>query len=92
MFGAQSKTNASTSITFVSKAAMKAGIKEALRLEKMVAAVSNTRKVQKKDMHLNEYQPNIDVNPQTYQVRADGELLTCEPATILPMAQKYFLF
>lgn len=92
MFGAQSKANASTSITFVSKAAMDAGIKEALRLEKMVAAVSDTRNVQKKDLHLNTYQPNIDVNPQTYQVRADGELLTCEPATVLPMAQKYFLF
>ncbi len=92
MFGAQAKTNASTSITFVSKAAMDAGIKEALRLEKIVAAASNTRNVQKKDMRLNAYQPNIDVNPQTYQVRADGELLTCEPATILPMAQKYFLF
>ncbi len=92
MFGAQSKANASTSITFVSKAAMDAGIKEALRLEKMVAAVSDTRNVQKKDLYLNTYQPNIDVNPQTYQVRADGELLTCEPATVLPMAQKYFLF
>ena len=92
MFGAQSKTIASTSITFVSKAAMDAGIKEALCLDKMVAAVSNTRNVQKKDLHLNTYQPNIDVNPQTYQVLADGELLTCEPATILPMAQKYFLF
>ena len=92
MFGAQSKTNASTSITFVSKAAMDAGIKEALRLEKMVEAVSDTRNVQKKDLHLNTFQPNIDVNPQTYQVRADGELLTCEPSTVLPMAQKYFLF
>jgi len=92
MFGAQSKTNASTSLTFVSKAALDAGIKETLRLDKMVAAVSNTRNVQKKDLHLNTYQPNIDVNPQTYEVRADGELLTCEPATILPMAQKYFLF
>lgn len=92
MFGAQSKANASTCITFVSKAAMDAGIKEALRLEKMVAAVSNTRNVQKKDLCLNTYQPNIDVNPQTYQVRADGELLTCEPSTVLPMAQKYFLF
>ncbi len=92
MFGAQNKTNASTSITFVSKASMDAGIKEELRLEKIVAAVSDTRNVQKKDLHLNIYQPNIDVNPQTYQVRVDGELLTCEPATVLPMAQKYFLF
>lgn len=92
MFGAEIKTNASTCITFVSKAAMDAGIKETLQLNKMVAAVSNIRKVQKKDLHLNTYQPHIDVNPQTYQVRADGELLTCEPSSVLPMAQKYFLF
>ncbi len=92
MFGAQSKANSSTSITFVSKAAMEAGIKESLRLEKIIAACSNTRTVQKKDMRLNTYQPKIDVDPQNYQVHADGELLTCEPASVLPMAQKYFLF
>ncbi len=92
MFGAQSKANASTSITFVSQAAMNEGIKDKLRLEKIVAPVSNTRNVRKKDLHLNTYQPNMEVNPQTYEVRADGELLTCEPATVLPMAQKYFLF
>ncbi|MEM7401389.1 MAG: urease subunit alpha [Pseudomonadota bacterium] len=92
MFGAQGKANASTSITFVSKAAMDAGIKESLRLEKIIAACSNTRTVQKKDMPLNTYQPKIDVDPQNYQVHADGELLTCEPASVLPMAQKYFLF
>ncbi len=92
MFGAQSKANASTSISFVSQAALDAGIKESLRLEKIVAACSNTRSVQKKDMRLNTYQPKIDVDPQNYQVHADGVLLTCEPASILPMAQKYFLF
>ncbi len=92
MFGAQSKANASTSITFVSQAAMNEGIKDKLRLDKIVAPVSNTRNVRKKDLHLNTYQPNMEVNPQTYEVRADGELLTCEPATVLPMAQKYFLF
>ena len=92
MFGAQSKANASTSITFVSKAAMEAGIKESLCLEKIIAACSNTRTVQKKDMLLNTYQPKIDVDPQNYQVHADGELLTCQPASVLPMAQKYFLF
>ncbi|MEJ2115743.1 MAG: urease subunit alpha, partial [Gammaproteobacteria bacterium] len=92
MFGAQTKANSSTSITFVSKAAMDAGIKESLCLDKIIAAVCNTRDVEKKDLYLNTYQPTIDVNPQTYEVRADGELLTCEPATILPMAQKYFLF
>jgi urease subunit alpha len=92
MFGAQSKTIASTSMTFVSKAALDSGIKETLHLNKIVAAVRDTRAVEKKDLHLNTYQPNIDVNPQTYEVRADGELLMCEPATMLPMAQKYFLF
>ncbi len=92
MFGAQDKANASTSITFVSQAAADAGIKNKLRLEKSIVAVRNTRNVQKKDLHLNTYQPTMDVNPQTYEVRADGELLTCEPATILPMAQRYFLF
>ena len=92
MFGAQHKANASTSITFVSQAALNAGIKEKLHLDKKIVAVSNTRNVQKKNLHLNTYQPMMDVNPQTYEVRADGELLTCEPATVLPMAQKYFLF
>ena len=92
MFGAQDKANASTSITFVSQAALNAGIKDKLRLDKNIVAVSNTRDVQKKDLHLNTYQPEMDVNPQTYEVRADGELLTCEPATVLPLAQKYFLF
>lgn len=92
MFGAQSKANASTSITFVSKAAIDAGIKEALNLNKIVTACKNTRSVQKKDMRLNSYQPKIDVDPQNYQVHADGVLLTCEPVSVLPMAQKYFLF
>ena len=92
MFGAENKANHSTSITFVSQAALNAGIKEKLHLDKNIIAVRNTRNVQKKDLHLNTYQPSMDVNPQTYEVRADGELLTCEPATVLPMAQKYFLF
>lgn len=92
MFGAESKANVSTSVTFVSKAALDSGIQDTLKLDKHVAAVSNTRNIQKKDLHLNTYQPDIDVNPQTYEVRADGELLTCEPATEVPMAQRYFLF
>lgn len=92
MFGAQSKANASTSLTFVSKAALDAGIQDQLHLDKTIVAVSNTRGIRKKDLHLNTYQPRIEVNPQTYEVRADGELLTCEPATTVPMAQKYFLF
>ena len=57
-----------------------------------VAAVSGTRKIRKADMKLNDYQPNIEVDSQTYEVRADGQLLTCEPADVLPLAQKYFLF
>ena len=92
MFGAESKANATTSTTFVSRAALENGIKETLRLEKQVAAVSGTRTVRKKDLHLNTYQPQIDVDPQTYEVRADGELLTCEPAKVVPLAQRYFLF
>lgn len=92
MFAAENKANASTSMTFVSRAALEVGLKETLRLEKQVSAVRGTRNIGKKDLHLNAYQPRIDVDPQTYEVRADGELLTCEPATVVPLAQRYFLF
>lgn len=92
MFGAQPKPTASTSLTFVSKAALDAGIKDQLRLEKGVAAVSHTRTIRKKDLLLNTYQPDMKVDPQTYEVRADGKLLTCEPAVSVPLAQRYFLF
>ncbi len=92
MFAAENKANASTSMTFVSRAGLDNGIKDKLRLEKQVIAVNGIRNLGKKDLHLNTYQPQIDVNPQTYEVRADGELLTCEPATIVPLAQRYFLF
>ena len=92
MFGAQPKPTASTSLTFVSKAALEAGIKDQLRLEKGVAAVSHTRTIRKKDLLLNTYQPDMKVDPQTYEVRADGKLLTCEPAVSVPLAQRYFLF
>ena len=92
MFGAQPKPTASTSLTFVSKAALDAGIKDRLRLEKGVAAVSHTRTIRKKDLPLNTYQPDMKVDPQTYEVRADGKLLTCEPAVSVPLAQRYFLF
>ncbi|HEX7028224.1 MAG TPA: urease subunit alpha [Gammaproteobacteria bacterium] len=81
-----------TSITFVSKAAMDADIKQALGLQKIVAPVKNTRSVKKADMRLNDYQPKMEVDPQTYHVRADGQLLVCEPADVLPLAQRYFLF
>ena len=92
MFGSFGGAIAATSLTFVSQAAIEGGVAEQIGLQTPVAAVSNTRKIGKKDMKLNDLMPNIEVNPETYEVRADGELLTCEPATILPMAQRYFLF
>jgi urease subunit alpha len=92
MFGSYAGAMANTSITFVSKAAFKAGIAKDLHLQKQVAAVSGIRKLTKKDMKLNDVMPQMEVNPETYEVRADGELLTCEPASVLPMAQRYFLF
>jgi urease subunit alpha len=92
MFGALGLTRAATCLTFVSQAALDAGIQTKLDLKKQMAAVRNTRNISKSDMALNSYQPNIEVDSQTYQVRADGQLLTCEPAKILPLAQRYFLF
>ncbi|MCF6210793.1 MAG: urease subunit alpha [Gammaproteobacteria bacterium] len=92
MFGSFGKALDSTSMTFVSAAAMSAGIVEQLGLQKKVAVVKNCRNVKKQDLIHNSYTPHIEVNSQTYEVRADGELLTCEPATVLPMAQRYFLF
>jgi len=68
------------------------GIGGALGLKKSLVAVRGTRTIGKKDLPLNGYAPKIEVNPETYEVRADGEHLTCEPATSLPMAQRYFLF
>ena len=81
-----------TSFTFVSQAAYDAGIGETLKLNKPVAAVKNMRKLRKSDMIHNDYVPHMEVDSETYEVRADGQLLVCEPATILPMAQRYFLF
>ena len=92
MFGAFGKAIGPTSITFMSQAAVDEGIGDKLGLNKMVRAVSNCRAIGKKDMRLNDAMPTIEVDPETYEVRADGELLTCEPAEVLPMAQKYFLF
>jgi urease subunit alpha len=91
MFGAFGKALAS-SVTFVSKAALKNPAVRKLELAKPLVAVENTRKVGKRDMKNNDFLPRIDVDPETYEVRADGELLTCEPASVLPMAQRYFLF
>ncbi|MGB6014632.1 MAG: urease subunit alpha [Nodosilinea sp.] len=92
MFGSFGGAIAATSLSFVSKAAMDMGIPERLSLAKATAAVANCRSLSKADMKLNTYQPHMEVNVETYEVRADGELLTCEPADLLPMAQRYFLF
>ena len=93
MFGAIGRAMAASCITFVSGAAIEAEIGKALGLERRLAAVSNTRGgIGKKSMINNDATPVLEVDPETYEVRADGVLLTCEPATILPMAQRYFLF
>ena len=92
MFGALGGALSTTSITFVSKAAAMAEIRDELNLKKDCQAVHDTRSVSKHDMRLNDVLPSISVDSQTYEVRADGELLTCEPALSLPLAQRYFLF
>ncbi|NQU57327.1 MAG: amidohydrolase family protein, partial [Rhodospirillales bacterium] len=92
MFGAFGKSLTESSVIFVSKAAAKGEIGEQLGLSKPILSVSGTRTVTKADMVLNDYTPSMEVDPETYEVRADGELLTCEPATELAMAQRYFLF
>ncbi|TMG89569.1 MAG: urease subunit alpha [Betaproteobacteria bacterium] len=91
MFGAFGKAVAS-SVTFVSQAALKNPAVRKLELGKPLVAVKNTRKIGKRDMKQNDALPRIEVDPETYVVRADGELLACEPATELPLAQRYFLF
>ncbi len=92
MFGACGAALAATCMTFVSQAALVGGIKQKLNLQRQVVAVQNTRLIRKRDMRLNDAQPKIEVDAQTYEVRANGELLTCEPASVLPLAQRYFLF
>jgi urease subunit alpha len=92
MFGALGGARHATSVTFVSRAALEAGVPQRLGLRKRVEAIHGTRAIRKRDMVLNDALPAIDVDPQTYEVRADGQLLTCEPATSLPLAQRYFLF
>ncbi|MEL6968073.1 MAG: urease subunit alpha [Pseudomonadota bacterium] len=93
MFGAFGKAMTNSSITFVSKAAIEDGLQEKLGIEKGLAAVENTRGgISKKSLILNDATPHVEVDPETYEVCADGELLTCEPAHVLPMAQRYFLF
>ena len=93
MFGAYGKSVTKSAVTFVSQAAHEAGLQEALGVEKDLVPVNNTRGgISKSSMILNDLAPEIEVHPETYEVRANGELLTCEPATELPMAQRYFLF
>ncbi|NMG40815.1 urease subunit alpha [Chelativorans sp. ZYF759] len=93
MFGAYGKAITNSSVTFVSKAALEDGLRGKLGVEKQMVAVENTRGgIGKRTMVLNDATPHVEVDPETYEVRADGELLTCEPATVLPMAQRYFLF
>jgi urease subunit alpha len=92
MFASFGGAIAATSLTFVSGAAMEAGIPQQIGLQKSVVAVSNTRNLSKQDLKLNDALPRIEVDPETYEVKADGQLLTCEPAKVLPMAQRYFLF
>ena len=92
MFGNYGAACAGTGVSFVSQAAEQSGVRDKLGLNKEVVAVKNIREVRKKDMVLNTYQPVMEVDSQTYEVRADGELLVCEPMAELPLAQRYFLF
>jgi len=92
MFGSFGGAPASTAVTFVSCDSMESGNLENLGLKKQLSAVANCRNIRKKDMILNDYQPKVEVDPETYEVRADGEIITCEPAEVLPLAQRYFLF
>jgi urease subunit alpha len=92
MFGSFGSACHATSVTFVSVAGMEQSVGQSLGLRKRLVPVRGTRRLTKKDLPLNDYTPKIEVDSETYQVRADGLLLTCEPATVLPMAQRYFLF
>ena len=92
MFGAFGGATAATGITFVSQASLKAGVPQKLGLKKIVAPVKNCRKIGKKDMRHNSATPDIHVDPETYEVSVDGTPITCEPAKVLPLAQRYFLF
>ena len=92
MFGAYGGSMSHSSVTFVSQAAIDSNVRGQLNLNKRLVPVRNTRTISKASMILNTLQPKIEVDPQNYHVYADGELLTCEPATVLPLAQRYFLF
>jgi urease subunit alpha len=93
MFAAYGKARTASSVTFVSQASLDAGLKDGLGVDKELVAVRNTRGgISKASMIHNAATPQVEVDSETYEVRADGELLTCEPADVLPMAQRYFLF
>ncbi|MGP9557697.1 urease subunit alpha [Psychrobacter sp. AOP7-A1-24] len=92
MFATYPKSVAQTSITFMSQAAIDKKVDKQLGLSKVIQPVHGIRKISKSDMRFNSYCPDMDINPETYEVRADGKTLTCEPADVLPMAQRYFLF
>jgi urease subunit alpha len=92
MFGSYGGAMAASCITFVSGAALETDLGTRLGLRRTLSAVRNNRNIGKRDMIHNDATPKIEVDPETYEVRADGVLLTCQPATILPMAQRYFLF
>jgi urease subunit alpha len=91
-FAAHGRARYSTSVSFVSAAALGSDFLASLNLSKRLVAVSNTRKISKKDLLWNDALPKIEVDPETYTVKADGRELRCEPARVLPMAQRYFLF
>ena len=92
MFGAFGRALAKSRVTFVSRAALAKGVAGRLGLRSNVIGVEGTRSIGKADMVHNAATPKVTVDPETYEVRADGALLTCEPATVLPMAQRYFLY
>jgi urease subunit alpha len=92
MFGAFGKAVYKTCITFVSQASVDNGTIESYGLEKMIMAVKNCRNISKKDLVHNDATPQIDVNPENYEVKVDGVHITCEPVSVVPLAQRYFLF
>jgi urease subunit alpha len=92
MFGALGSARHHTGLAFISRAAVEAGSVERIGIQKRAVAVNNTRAIDKRHMIHNHWQPHVEVDPQTYEVRADGDLLVCEPAEVLPLAQRYFLF
>ena len=92
MFGAMGRALSASSVTFLPHAAIADGLAERLGLQRMILPAHNIRGIAKRDMVLNAATPRIEVDPETYEVRADGVHLTCEPATVLPLAQRYFLY